>query len=465
MKTRTIKRQNVLCTSLIFILAFSFAFSAVRLNTAAPNVQIEHIITIMQENRSFDSYFGTYPGANGIPLDTKMPIDPNDPSKGYVTPFLSTDVTIGDLPHNHASSLEALNNGSMDGFIPAENNNHNTMAYFDNSTLYYYWDLARQYVLADNFFSSCLSYSLPNHWYSVAGKAPNESIDHAFPPTASQQSKNEYLEESNMIDTIADLLMNSSVNWKYYDFQLASGYEASIENGEAFNLWNPLAAKNSSYSQDYTSHFVDRAQVFADLQNGNFPQVSWLIPSPPISEHPPANITLGMIWVVEAIDAIMQSSYWSSTVIILTWDDYGGFYDHVRPPSLDSLGLSFRVPTIIISPFAKPGFIDHTQYSFESIMKLIEWRYNLPSLTTRDAQANNLLPALNFNQPPTPAHIISLSQAELDAIKPYVSIPPETLSYLLMHYAPIIVATALIAVLVVAALTVRRRRKRQSPIS
>lgn len=445
------------------MLLITFVSSALVVSTAATGSQIEHIVTIMQENRSFDHYFGAYPGVNGLTPDMKMPIDPSDPSKGYVTPFLTTDVTIGDMPHNHASSLRALNNGSMDGFIPAENNNHNTMAYFDNSTLNYYWDLAKHYVLADNFFSSCLSYSLPNHWYTMAGKAPPESIDHAFPPTASQQSKDTYLEEAALVETIADLLMNSSVSWKYYDFQLnAGGFDASVENGEAFNLWNPLAAKNSSYSQDYAGHFVSREQILLDLQGGSFPQVSWVIPSGPISEHPPANVTLGMIWTVDIIDAIMQSPYWSSTVIILTWDDYGGFFDHVRPPSLDSLGLSFRVPALLISPFAKPGFIDHTQYSFESIMKLIEWRFNLTSLTSRDALASNLLPSLSFDQPPTPAHVIPLSQAELKAIAPYVSLPPDTFWFLLWKYVPLIVVAVSIVIFVVVAVTLWQRRGRKS---
>ena len=140
------------------------------------------------------------------------------------------------------------------------------------------------------------------------------------------------------------------------------------------------------------------------------------MPSDPLSEHPPANITLGMDWVVNIVDSIMNSQYWNSTAIIVRWDDYGGFYDHVPPPQIDKYGLGFRMPALIISPYAKPGFIDHTQYQFESMLKFIGWRFNIPSLTDRDRNANNLLNTFDFNQKPTSPHIIPLSQAELHAI-------------------------------------------------
>jgi phospholipase C len=128
--------------------------------------------------------------------------------------------------------------------------------------------------------------------------------------------------------------------------------------------------------------------------------VSWVIPSDKLSEHPPANIALGMDWVVNVVNSIMNSQYWNSTAIIITWDDYGGFYDHVPPPQIDKYGLGFRMPALIISPYAKLGFIDHTQYQFESMLKFIEWRFNIPSLTERDRNANNLLNAFDFNQKP-----------------------------------------------------------------
>ena len=429
---------------------------------------IKHIVVIMQENRSFDNYFGTYPGANGIPKNTCISLSPRYPAVGCVKPFLSTDPISGDLPHGYQSSIAAYDNGKMDGFMAAENENPKTMSYYDNKTIPYYWDLAKHYVLADNFYSSVLSYSLPNHWYAVAGQAPDTSMFYFMhrppnndiinqgenassiagdsgdgsnqnntavanfgvnPNPLSANSRDQiarvYLEESNLTKTIADLFMNNphNITWKYYDHLVKAGnYKAAVTSGRAFEFWNPFSAKGTTYTQQYSPHFVNRAQIFTDLKDGNFPQVSWVMPSFPISEHAPASITTGMNWVKHVINAVMSSPFWNSTAIILTWDDYGGFYDHVPPPQIDKYGLGFRMPTLIISPYAKPGYIDHSQYQFESMLKFIEWRFNLPALTDRDNHANNLLNAFNFNQKPNPPQIVPLTAGELNSIRPYINL-------------------------------------------
>ena len=451
------------------ILPLAYAQQIRSINNPATN-PINHIVVIMQENRSFDNYFGTYPGASGIPRGTCMPLSPDHPNVGCVKPFLSTNVISGDLPHGYQSSVIAHDNGKMDGFMVAENEDRKTMSYYDNKTIPYYWDLARHYVLADNFYSSVLSYSLPNHWFALAGQAPATSMFYFMhrpphnnilnqaenasiiaggggnqnatmgnttvaanfgvnPNPTSTNLRDEvarvYLEESNLTKTVADLFMNNTHNitWKYYDHLVRAGnYKAAVSSGRAFEFWNPFSAKGSTYTAAYSPHFANRAQIFTDLKNGNFPQVSWVMPSFPISEHPPANITSGMNWVKHVINAIMNSPYWNSTAIILTWDDYGGFYDHVAPPQIDKYGLGFRMPTIIISPYSKPGYIDHTQYQFESMLKFIEWRFSLQPLTGRDLHANNLLNAFDFNQKPNLAHIVPLTAPELNAIRPYINL-------------------------------------------
>ncbi len=399
---------------LLFVVMFGLSLVPARAQQENP---LQHIVIIVQENHSFDNYFGVYPGASGISPNVRIPYDPSDPSKGFVRPFLTMDpVTARDLPHGFGSTVAAYNDGRMDGFMLAENEDPNTMSYYDEKTIPYYWQYARNFVLADNFFSSVMSYSLPNHWYSMAGAAPSTSLFYGM-TGAPVSVKEEYLKEANRIATVVDLLMNSSLTWRYYDYSLsAGGYNQSIEVGEAFDYWNPLAAKNSSYTLGYASHFVPRSEVFEDLANGTLPQVSWVIPSGPISEHPPANITLGMIWVTRVIDAIMRSPYWPSTAIIVTWDDYGGFYDHVAPPQIGQYGLSFRVPALVISPYSKLGLVDHTLYSFESILRLIEWRFNLEPLTARDREANNMLNAFDFDQQPRQPLLVQLSQAQLKAI-------------------------------------------------
>jgi acid phosphatase len=451
------------------ILPLAYAQQIRSINNPATN-PINHIVVIMQENRSFDNYFGTYPGASGIPRGTCMPLSPDHPNVGCVKPFLSTNVISGDLPHGYQSSVIAHDNGKMDGFMVAENEDRKTMSYYDNKTIPYYWDLARHYVLADNFYSSVLSYSLPNHWFALAGQAPATSMFYFMhrpphnnilnqaenasiiagggsnqnasmgnttvaanfgvnPNPTSTNLRDEvarvYLEESNLTKTVADLFMNNTHNitWKYYDHLVRAGnYKAAVSSGRAFEFWNPFSAKGSTYTAAYSPHFANRAQIFTDLKNGNFPQVSWVMPSFPISEHPPANITSGMNWVKHVINAIMNSPYWNSTAIILTWDDYGGFYDHVAPPQIDKYGLGFRMPTIIISPYSKPGYIDHTQYQFESMLKFIEWRFSRQPLTERDLHANNLLNAFDFNQKPNLAHIVPLTAPELNAIRPYINL-------------------------------------------
>ena len=501
-----------------FILIFLFLITLITTNTFIPsllyaqqqvnnnvaNNPIKHIVIIMQENRSFDNYFGTYPGANGIPKNVCMPLDPQHPNHGCVKPFLTTNpITVNDIPHGYQSSVAAYDNGKMDGFMVAENENNDTMSYYNNNTIPYYWDFAKHYVLADNFFSSIFSYSLPNHWYAIAGQAPTTSIYYGmqkspnpanannklipnsttninagldpngnnpyaipninnknttinnamvqsdsqhFNPNTHQMKKiflnkgqkggglkspapngsveNEYLKESNLTKTVGDLFMNNTnITWKYYDHPIAlGGYKNAVNNGQVNDYWNPFAAKGSSYTQNYYSHFVNRGQIFNDLKNNSLPQVSWVIPSSPISEHPPANITLGMNWVTDVVDSIMKSPFWNSTAIVVTWDDYGGFYDHVSPPPVDKYGLGFRMPAIIISPYAKPGFVDHGKYQFESMLKFIEWRFNIPSLTDRDKNANNLLNAFDFNQKPIPPHIIPLSNQELNDIKPFIDV-------------------------------------------
>ena len=390
---------------------------------------IKHIIIIMQENHTFDNYFGTYVGANGIPKNVCMPLAPDHIDHDCVKPFLSTDVYSADMSHGYLSSKIANDNGKMDGFMLAEAENNNTMSYYDNKTIPYYWNLAKHYVLADNFFSSVLSYSLPNHWYAVAGQAPAASIYHGItqrPENATPNEKQiakEYLREANRISTIADLFFShsittaTSITWKYYYHNITEGYKEAIRDGDAYDYWNPFLAKGSSYTEEYASHFAPRDQIVSDLKNGALPQVSWVIPRDNQSEHPPHNIALGMNWVVYVVDSIMQSPYWNSTAIIVTWDDYGGFYDHVPPPSIDKYGFGFRVPALIISPYAKSGYIDHTQYQFESILKFIEWRFNLPPLTNRDRNANNIINAFDFNQKPNSPHIIQLSPMQLSLVK------------------------------------------------
>ncbi len=401
----------------------------------------------MQENHSFDNYFGTYPGAKGIPKKECMLINVSDPADGCVKPFELNASSYVKLDHNFSNAYTDWNNGSMNNFIAGQGYNNDTMGYYTNATIPNYWTYANNYVLADNFYSSVFGWSLPNHWLAMSGNTPACAMSALCP----HQHLNTYLNESNGIPTIADLLINTSVSWNYYDYVLGTNYTQAVylakheksggghglgggfacdpDNHTACDIWNPFAAQNRSYSLSYSPHFVQNTQIFTDLSpGGHLPDVSYVIPNDNVSEHPPANITLGMDWVTSIINAVMNSRYWNSSAIVLTWDDYGGFYDNVAPPLLKHKNeciallkthvlnpdcyLGFRVPTLIISPYAKRGFIDTSMNSFESILKFIEWNWHLPAITHRDADANNLLAAFDFKAGPiNPPTVIPMSAA------------------------------------------------------
>ena len=265
----------------------------------------------------------------------------------------------------------------MDGFVYAEGSNL-TMGYYNGSDIPYYWDYASRFVLMDNYFSSVMGPSLPNHLYSIAAQSGGIVDD------VDQFCLN--------ITVIMDELDSHGITWKYY---YAGGNDSTLSS-----FWNPLPSCSYAENPSRLSHIVNTGQFLSDVAENNLSSVSWVIPFGEESEHPPNNITTGEDYTVSLINAIMQSKYWSSTAIFLTWDDYGGWYDHVAPPQVDSFGYGFRVPCLIISPYAKEGFIDHTLADHTSILKFIETVWSLPSLTSRDAAANNLFEAFDFSQPP-----------------------------------------------------------------
>jgi phospholipase C len=396
------------------------------------SLPIQHIVMIMQENHAYDNFFGTYcqvldtycpTTGDGIPAGTCIPYNTSDPAAGCIRPRAFTNLTnaqTADLPHTWNSSHAAFDNGSMDGWFVAENYQPRALDYFNGSTIPSYWNWAEQYALGDDFFSSYLSYSLSNHWGMFAGAAPPVSQQNVIGLEIAQNATNhstkgplkwfqrEYLNESNTTPTVADqlerdLLQNGSApTWKYYDTTLPTGpagYNASIRNGETWDYWNPMAAKNETYlNPQLNSHFVNRTDILGDARNGTLPNLSWVLPKFAESDHPISDIANGMSWVTEVLDALEKSPEWNSTVVFVSWDEYGGYFDHVPPPQIDSAGLGFRVPLLIVSPYAREGYIDPQFGYFESILHLMEWRFGLPPLTARVAEAPLPLRALDFSQ-------------------------------------------------------------------
>jgi phospholipase C len=356
---------------------------------------IKHFIVVMQENHTFDNYFGTYPGADGLPAGVKMPVDPSNPSAGYVEPFHIGTYPIEDLSHSGPTFQAQWNQGKMDGFISALNalkqNGKLAMGYYDGSDIPYYWNLADQYVLFDRFFSSAQDGSFANHMYWVA----------AVPPvtTNARQSGGAY----DNIPTIFDHLQKMGVTWKFYvqnyDPRITYRNLAGAGNRESQVIWVPLLNFDRFIDDPaLSSHIVDLSQYYVDLKNGTLPQVAYIAPSG-ASEHPPGSIQSGQRFIKTLTQELMRSPYWDSSAFLLLYDDWGGWYDHVTPPQIDAEGFGLRVPGILVSAYARKGYIDNTQLDFTSVIKFIEVNWGVPSLGARDDQVDTFLKAFDFSKP------------------------------------------------------------------
>jgi phospholipase C len=489
-------------------------------SSSSAHIPIDHFVYIIQENISFDHYFGTFPGANGIPPSAKFAFQPGQPST--VSPFhLHATAVPHDLNHSWQAAHVAADGGKMDGFLWAEwpealafywkgelpkpdpedivpvkrsrpehwlsalrkrvhrllarfdlnrnqrldatelakalgvspksaskllpqhdsDGNHeldaeelrkllesqgqhgeneaitagqlptkhadhppagptpswvlNTLSYYDWHEIPNYWEYARRFVLCDQFFSSLAGPSEPNHLYTVAAKSGGLVNN----PNSRKARNVGDTDAVYTFPTMAELLQNTHVSWKYYDEK---------PDPQQHSLWNPLPGfRQFQQSPELMSHLVGMNEFYKDAKAGQLPQVCWIVPNRADSEHPPNDSARGMWHVTALVNAIMQSDAWSRTVIIITWDDYGGFYDHVAPPVVDQFGYGPRVPALIISPYARPGFCCHTPFDFTSPLKLIEERFNLRPLTSRDGEANDMLDCFDFQQEPVAPDVIT----------------------------------------------------------
>jgi phospholipase C len=385
----------------VLIIVFSFSISGsanakIDADPMEPNTPIEHFIVLMQENHTFDNYFGTYPGADGFPEGIKMPVDPEDPNTEYVEPWHIGLSTITDISHSQSTFEEQINNGKMDGFVAALNRRNQdgrlAMGYYDDRDIPYYWNLADHYVLFDRFFSSAKQGSFVNHMYWVAAMAPKASRGE------------ELAAELANVTTIFDRLQENGISWKFYvqNYDPGITYRDLESAGKRASqvIWAPLLNFDRFIDDpDLSSGIVDLSEYYVDLKNGTLPAVAFMVPSG-ASEHPPQYPASGQRFVKTLIQELMRSPYWESSAFLFTYDDWGGWYDHVLPPQVDDYGFGPRVPALLISPYAREGYIDSTVLDFTSVLKFIEKNWNLRPLAIRDAKANNFLGAFDFNQEP-----------------------------------------------------------------
>lgn len=356
---------------------------------------IKHFLVLMQENHSFDNYFGTYPGANGIPKGTCIPVDPFDKTNTEcVEPFHIGDRPIEDLDHSESTFNLQYNDGKMNGFVYSLNlrnqNGAGAMGYYDDRDLPFHWNVADEYVLFDQFFTSDRGGSFANHMFWVSGQQGGSRVE---------------AKPYNDIPTIFDRLEESGISWKFYvenyDPNINYRTMAQISGNRASQVvWVPILTMDRFLDDpELSSHIVDLNEYFTDLENGTLPAVAYMVPSG-ASEHPPGSLRSGQKFVRSLIQALMRSSAWKSSVFLYTYDDWGGWYDHVLPPQVDEYGYGFRAPSLLVSAYARQGFIDSTVLDFTSYLKFIEENWDLEPLAERDAKANSLISAFDFSKPP-----------------------------------------------------------------
>ena len=424
--------------------------------------KIRHVVIIMQENRSFDSYFGTFPGADGIPMRNGVPtVCVPDPYRHIcIRPFhTSADLNLGG-PHDHIDAVRDIDHGRMDGFIRSahvgsrsacathfdaptcsysENDPSAVMGYHDQREIPNYWAWAKAFVLQDHMFESDTSWSMPAHLYMVSGwsaKCSKKGDPMSCRP-AVQAPGSPPGEPQNTTGAIPDyawtdltyLLHKHHVSWGYYVFngtQPDCGDNAMFcnavkQNAKTPGIWNPLPYFDTVHQDGQLGNIRPFRDFLREATAGTLPAVSWITPTQKVSDHPPARITDGQTYVTGLIDRIMQSPDWSSTAIFLAWDDWGGFYDHVRPPTVDAQGYGLRVPALMISPYARQGYIDHQTLSFDAYLKFIEDDFlggariepttdgrpdPRPDVRENANILGNLVSEFNFNQKPRPTIIL-----------------------------------------------------------
>jgi phospholipase C len=383
----------------VLVITLLFSSTNVQADTSrqdtTSNTPIEHFVVLMQENHTFDNYFGTYPGAEGIPAGTCIPVDPFDTSNtDCVEPFHIGDRPIEDLDHSDSTFNLQYNKGNMNGFVYALNqrnqNGSLAMGYYDDRDLPYYWNLVDEYVLFDHFFSSDHGGSFANHMFWVSGQQGGSRVTTEGYPD---------------IVTIFDRLEERGISWKFY----VQNYDPNINyrtveqisgNRASQVIWVPiLNIPRFLDDPELSSHIVDLSEYYTDLENGTLPAVAYIAPSG-ASEHPPGSIRSGQKFVKALIQALMRSSAWDSSAFMVLYDDWGGWYDHVLPPQVDEHGYGMRVPGFMVSPYAKRGHIDSTVLDFTSVLKFIEDNWNIEPLAERDANANSFITAFDFAQPP-----------------------------------------------------------------
>ncbi len=418
---------------------------------------IRHFIFLMQAGRTFDSYFGTFPGADGLPAGACQPLVPARPRDGCVRPFVVHGTPPQAIETSALIAARQYDNGRMNGFVAAYRerrvDGRSSMGYYDQTALPFYWTVAHDYVLFDHFFSAALCCTRTNLSYWVA----------AGPPPGGTGQPRQYSSAGPQL-TIFDRLQAAGISWKFY----VQGYQARTRSTQPSASAASQAARIPLLSYRrfadnpaLSSHIVGLGQYYQDAASGTLPAVAFIVGSPADNERSARTIAAGQGLVRSLIAQLMESRDWDSSALLWSYDGSGGLYDHVAPPRSGSGVSGFRVPALLVSAYARRGQVNHTVLSYASALRFIEQNWGLAPLTRQDASAASLLSAFDFSARPRPPDIIApVASSAAGQTRPQHV--PEGPIYLLYGSA-VAVAAALVLLARRPALSARRRRLAMRP--
>ena len=377
---------------------------AARVDTRWP---IKRVVYLMLENRSFDNLFGRFPGANGATTGNML---------GREVPLIRCPQWLpGDLQHDYVSAVADLNGGKLDAFAQGTYGTYYAYSQYHEQDVPNYFHWAREYVLCDNFFASALGPSYPNHFFMIAGQSGG-----VFDNPENIQSKTDggktykswgcdaigndvfvfvrdehgYLTKHDTcfsFPTVGDELLKKGIDWAFY----------SADWGQAGYFWNAYNGIEQVFHTDlWHEHIRPVDNLLTDIEKDDLPSVTWITPRFELSDHPPWSTCFAHNWVTQIVNGLMRSPSWKHTAVFVTWDEWGGFYDHVKPPTVDPVGLGFRVPMLMISPYAKRGYVDDAQGEFSTPLKFIADNWGLSYLTPRIRDTHNFEHVFDFKKKP-----------------------------------------------------------------
>ena len=418
-----------------------------------PRTPIKHFVFLMQGGRTFDNYFGTYPGADGIPADACQLRTAGHPADGCVKPFPLHTTQAPPLKAGQTTIANQYNHGKMNGFVSAyeaqARSGTTAMGYYDRAELPFYWKVADNYVLFDHYFASTLAGSRSNRSYWVSAAASPGGAQRI--PVGGYGNK----------PTIFDRLQAAGISWKFYvqGYNPHATYQsASRINPNSQTVRVPLL-NYARFVDDPTlsKHIVGMDQYYRDLADGTLPAVSYIASSAD-NERSARSILPGQHLVRNLVTQLMVSRYWDSSALMWSYDGSGGWYDSVTPPRAGSATLGLRVPALLISAYARKGQVNHTVLSYPSALKFIEQNWHLRPLTSLDATSANMTGAFNFAVGPRRPAILPPLPSSLSAQpKPAPAVRTAVVYWLYGGAAALCIVLVLVA-LGLPAITARRRR-------